>query len=130
MTTAEGSQPPLVLVVDDDWMNREMMQAYLEREGFRVALAYDAESALSSAASLKPDLIMLDVRMGEKDGYEVCQELRLQEGSRSVPILMLSALSSDDARNKAIEVGATGFITKTMNLASMVTHMRQVLQTL
>lgn len=128
MTAIDSPQQPLVLVVDDDWMNREMMQAYLEREGFRVALAYDAESALETAAKLQPNLIMLDVRMGEKDGYEVCQELRLLEGSRSVPILMLSALSSDDARKKALDVGATGFITKTMNLASMVTQMRQVLQ--
>lgn len=129
MSATDSPLQPLILVVDDDWMNREMMQAYLERAGFRVAVAHDASSALESAASLRPNLIMLDVRMGEKDGFEVCQELRLQEASRSVPILMLSALSSEDARQKAADAGATGFLTKTMNLASLVEQMRQALQT-
>jgi CheY-like chemotaxis protein len=119
---------PLILVVDDDWMNREMMQAYLQRAGFEVALAHDAASALEKAVALHPDLIMLDVRMGEKDGYEVCHELKLQEGTRQVPVVMLSALNSDDARARALEVGAAGFLTKTMNLGKMVGEIREILQ--
>jgi DNA-binding response OmpR family regulator len=120
----------LILVVDDDWMNREMMQAYLERSGFRVAVAHDAESALSGAASLMPALILLDVRMGERDGYEVCLELKGQEKTRAIPVVMLSALAHEDARTRALEVGAMAFLTKTTNLSNLVAQIREFLQPL
>jgi DNA-binding response OmpR family regulator len=119
---------PLILVVDDDWMNREMMQAYLERSGFRVALAHDADSALQSATSLIPDLILLDVRMGERDGYEVCLELKAGEKTRQIRVLMLSALADETARVRASDVGATAFLTKTTNLSQLVAQIRQYLQ--
>jgi DNA-binding response OmpR family regulator len=127
MTNAADANAPLILVVDDDWMNREMMQAYLERSGFRVALAHDSASALEKAVELVPQLIMLDVRMGEKDGYEVCQELKAQPRTQAVPVVMLSALSNDEARTRARQAGANDFITKTMNLSSMVTQIRALL---
>jgi DNA-binding response OmpR family regulator len=127
MSSAEDMTAPLILVVDDDWMNREMMQAYLERSGFRVALAHDAESALQKAADMVPSLIMLDVRMGDRDGFEVCQELKSRPETAVVPVVMLSALSNDDTRIRARAVGAADFITKTMNLAGLVAQIRALL---
>ncbi len=117
----------LVLVVDDDWMNREMMQAYLTRAGFRVEVAHDAETALQKAAAFLPWLILLDVRMGEKDGFEVCQELKQNALTQSIPVLMLSALSNEEARQRAEEVGAAGFLTKTMHLSKMIEHVKKFL---
>ncbi|MDX2139824.1 MAG: response regulator [Chloroflexota bacterium] len=124
MTPTPESDKPLVLVVDDDWMNREMMQAYLERAAFRVAVAHDAETALQKAVQLRPRLILLDVRMGEKDGYEVCQELKSDPSTEPIPVVMLSALATDDARLHARQVGAVGFLTKTMNLMQLVDQIR------
>lgn len=127
---AENSEipKPLVLVVDDDWMNREMMQAYLTRSGFRVEVAHDADTALRKAAELLPQLIMLDVRMGEKDGFEVCQELKSSPQTQGITILMLSALSTEEARQRALQVGAAGFLTKTMHLSSMIQQIHEYLK--
>ena len=119
---------PLILVVDDDWMNREMMQAYLTRAGFRVEVAHDAETALRKAADLLPQLIMLDVRMGEKDGFEVCQELKANSQTQAITILMLSALSTEEARQRALQLGAAAFLTKTMHLSSMIEQVQQYLK--
>jgi DNA-binding response OmpR family regulator len=119
---------PLILVVDDDWMNREMMQAYLTRAGFRVEVAHDAETALRKAAEMLPLLIMLDVRMGEKDGFEVCQELKANVQTQAITILMLSALSTEEARQRALQVGAAGFLTKTMHLSSMIEQVKHYLK--
>jgi DNA-binding response OmpR family regulator len=125
-TSAAGQ--PTILVVDDDWMNREMMQAYLGRSGFQVLVAHDALTALEQAEALRPDLIMLDVRMGETDGFEVCQELKTRTATRSIPVVMLSALSTQEARERASSVGAASFITKTMNLAAIVAQIRALIE--
>ena len=118
---------PLILVVDDDWMNREMMQAYLERTGFRVLLAHDATSALAMAREHQPHLIMLDVRMGEVDGYDVCRDLKADRSTSQIPVVMLSALSTDEAHAPALEAGAIAFITKTVNLSRVVASIRELL---
>ncbi|MBE0689634.1 MAG: response regulator, partial [Anaerolineae bacterium] len=114
-------------VVDDDWMNREMMQAYLERAGFRVVLAHDAASAMTTALEQQPDLIMLDVHMGETDGYDICRDLKADAQTSQIPVVMLSALNSDDAREHSADAGAVAFITKTLNLALVVTSIRELL---
>lgn len=129
MADKSETPKPLILVVDDDWMNREMMQAYLTRSGYRVEVAHDAETALGKAAELLPQLIMLDVRMGEKDGYEVCQELKSNAQTQAITVIMLSALSTEDARQRALQVGAAGFLTKTMHLSSLIDQIRAYLNT-
>jgi DNA-binding response OmpR family regulator len=128
MAEAADVSTPLILVVDDDWMNREMMQAYLTRAGFRVDVAHDAETALRKASEFLPSLVMLDVRMGEKDGFEVCQELKANPRTQAISVVMLSALSTEESRRRAVEVGAVGFLTKTMHLASMVDQVRQFVE--
>jgi DNA-binding response OmpR family regulator len=118
---------PLILVADDDWMNREMMQVYLQRAGFRVAAAHDGASAIQQAMIETPDLVLLDVRMGEIDGYDVCAQMKTMDTLKTTPILMLSALSSQDAVDSAMKAGADGFITKTMNLSQVVQTIREKL---
>lgn len=119
---------PLILVVDDDWMNREMMQAYLTRSGYRVEVAHDAETAMSKAAELLPELILLDVRMGEKDGFEVCQELKANAETHAITVIMLSALSTEETRQRAQQAGAAGFLTKTMHLSSIIEQIKTYLK--
>jgi DNA-binding response OmpR family regulator len=119
---------PLILVVDDDWMNREMMQAYLTRAGYRVEVAHDAETAIRKAAELVPQLVMLDIRMGEKDGYEVCQELKANPRTQPIAVVMLSALSTEEAHQRSREVGAVGFLTKTMHLSQLVEQVKGFLK--
>ncbi|MCA9909939.1 MAG: response regulator [Anaerolineae bacterium] len=118
---------PLILVVDDDWLNRDMMKAYLERTGFRVVLAHDAPSTFSTAREQQPDLIMLDVQMGEVDGYDICRDLKADVQTEPIPVVMLSAYNSDEARERSADAGAVTFITKTLNLAQVVTSIRELL---
>ncbi|MCA9905080.1 MAG: response regulator [Anaerolineae bacterium] len=127
MSDTSNDTSALILVVDDDWMNREMMQAYLDRAGFRVLLGYDAASALAMAREHQPQLIMLDVRMGEIDGYDVCRDLKADDVTSHIPVVMLSALSTDEAHANALEAGAVAFITKTVNLSHIVASIRELL---
>jgi len=127
MSDTSNHALPLVLVVDDDWLNRDMMKAYLERTGFRVVLAHDAASTLSTAREQLPDLIMLDVQMGETDGYDICRDLKADAQTGPIPVVMLSAYNSGEARERSVAAGAVTFITKTVNLAHVVTSIRELL---
>ncbi|MCC6616701.1 MAG: response regulator [Anaerolineae bacterium] len=127
MSDISNNAVPLILVVDDDWLNRDMMKAYLERTGFRVVLAHDAASTLATARDEQPDLIMLDVQMGETDGYDICRDLKADVHTGQIPVVMLSAYNSAEARERSADAGAVTFITKTVNLAHVVASIRELL---
>ncbi len=101
-----------VLVVDDDWMNRELLEAYLVSAGYCVRLANSGEKALEMAWAEPPDLVMLDVRLTGIDGFEVCRRLRADPRTAQVPVLMLTALESGEEHCQAEAAGANGFVTK------------------
>jgi len=89
-----------VLVVDDEPDYAEMVKKYLEKEGFAVEIAYDGQEAIEKVQAGPPDAIVLDVMMPEKDGYQVCSELKKSEQYRDIPIVMLTAVSSHVATTK------------------------------
>jgi len=89
-----------VLVVDDEPDYADMVKKYLEKEGFDVELAYDGVECLEKVKANPPDAIVLDVMMPEKDGYAVCSELKGDENYASIPIVMLTAVSSHVATTK------------------------------
>ncbi len=89
-----------VLVVDDEPDYADMVKKYLEKEGFDVEVAYDGVECLEKVKANPPDAIVLDVMMPEKDGYAVCSELKSDEKYESIPIVMLTAVSSHVATTK------------------------------
>jgi len=89
-----------VLVVDDEPDYAEMVKKYLQKEGFGVDIAYDGVEALAMVKANPPDAIVLDVMMPEKDGYEVCAELKKNDLYKNIPIVMLTAVSSHVATTK------------------------------
>jgi len=114
-----------ILVVDDEKRIVEILQAYLERDGYRVIAAYDGRSALELARSNSPDLIILDLMLPEISGWDVCRELRKES---DVPVIMLTA--RDDITDKIIglELGADDYVTKPFDPKEIISRVRAVLR--
>jgi len=89
-----------ILVVDDEPDFAAIVQKNLKKEGFDVDIAYDGVQALEKIKANPPDAIVLDVMMPEKDGYEVCKELKESEEYRGIPILMLTAVADHVASTR------------------------------
>lgn len=102
----------LVLIVDDDQMNRELLETVLKRNGYRVAHANSGAQGLRAVSEELPDLILLDVRLGEMSGYDVCARLKSEPETRAIPIILLSAADSEEERQNALQAGGDDFFPK------------------
>lgn len=129
-------RPPAssILIVDDNPQNLSMLTKILTQHGYSVRPAINGEVALTVANSLIPDIILLDIRMPDLDGYQVCERLKADRATRDIPIIFLSAL--DDALDKvrAFDVGGVDYVTKPFQadeiLARVATHINlRALQT-
>ena len=116
-----------MLVVDDEPRYVRAMQVSLEMHGYEVLIARDGASALSLAAGEHPDLILLDIKIPEPDGYVVCQ--RVREFS-AVPIIMLTALAHTADKVKGLELGADDYITKPFSVDELIARVRAALRRL
>ena len=98
-----------ILVIEDDPMLAEVVERYLEREGFAVETRADGEAGLDRAIEWEPDLVVLDVMLPGIDGFEVCRRLRR---STPTPVVMLTARAEEDDRVLGLELGADDYVTK------------------
>lgn len=114
-----------VLAVDDEKIIIKGLKFSLERDGFDVICAYDADEALALAESENPDIILLDVMLPGLSGYEVCE--RIREYS-DVPIIMLSAKGEDMDKIMGLEYGADDYITKPYNILEVKARIKAVLR--
>jgi len=114
-----------ILVVDDDKKIVDLVSLYLRREGYGVLAAYDGREALELARLKQPDLIVLDLLLPELDGKDVCRLLRAES---SVPIIMLTARSTDEDKLLGLDLGADDYITKPFNPRELVARVRAVLR--
>ena len=116
-----------ILVVDDEISNLKLLSELLEKEGYQVRPASNAQSGIDSALAKPPGLILLDVRMPEMDGFEVCRRLKQDKRTQNVPIIFVSALQDIEARTMGFEAGGVDFISKPFQdqeiLARVGTHM-------
>ncbi len=119
------TEQPLVLVIDDEDSIQQLLQAALEREGYRVELAGDATSGLLAFEERQPDVVLLDVMLPDMSGREVCRRIR---ASSSVPIIMLSALDDEVDKVVGLELGADDYITKPFGLRELRSRVRAVLR--
>ncbi|MBC7812173.1 MAG: response regulator, partial [Burkholderiales bacterium] len=110
------------------WMGREVTQAHLESAGYEVMVAHSGERALELAFATPPDLVLLDIRMHGMNGYEVCRHLKASEITKYAPVVMVTALESDDHKLRAIESGADDFLSKPFNSLMMLTRVRSLLR--
>ena len=101
-----------ILVVDDTPVNLKLISDLLTKDGYRVRAARDGNMALTSALSKPPELILLDIKMPDMDGYEVCAQLKNDPSTRDVPIIFISALNDTEDIVKAFEAGGVDYVTK------------------
>lgn len=105
-----------ILVVDDNEINLALVAKILELEGYVVAVAHNGVEALQTVQSSMPDLAVLDVMMPDMDGYEVCRKLRQPPIGATMPIVMLTAMSSEMERQLALEAGANDIWSKPFDM--------------
>jgi CheY-like chemotaxis protein len=102
-----------ILVADDDEQFSMMLKNAFEQSGFEVTRALDGEMALSRARFEKPDLVLLDIMMPKKLGFEVLEELKKDEATKNIPVITISHLAQPSDREKAISLGAAEHVVKT-----------------
>jgi DNA-binding response OmpR family regulator len=113
-----------ILIVDDTHASLRLLTNILTREGYQVRPADSGELALSSVASKLPDLILLDIRMADIDGFEVFRRLKAQEGTRDIPIIFLSALTEKDTRVEGLKLGAVDFVSKPFQIEELLARVQ------
>ena len=116
-----------ILIVDDEPNIVISLEFLMKREGFQVSLAVDGEEALRKIAELQPDLVLLDVMMPKKSGFEVCQEIRANPAWNSIKIVMLTAKGRDTEVQKGMALGADAYVTKPFSTKDLVARVKSVL---
>ena len=117
-----------VLVVDDDREIVRIVRAYLEQAGYTVLTAYDGETALHVIHSDRPDLVVLDIMLPDRDGWEITRRVRSDTSLASLPIVMLTARVESDDRILGLDLGADDYILKPFNPHEVVARVRAVLR--
>jgi len=117
-----------ILIADDNMQNCELLEAYLSDEPYEIAMAYDGQETLNKVHEFEPDLILLDIMMPKLSGYEVCQQIRKDLVTRSIPILMVTALNEIGDIEKAVLAGADDFLTKPINRLELSVRVRSLLR--
>ena len=114
-----------VLVVEDDKNIAELLQMYLEKEGYAVTVAHDGGAGLSKFRAIKPDLVLLDVMMPVMDGWSVCKAIRTES---QTPIIMLTAKGETDDKVAGLRSGADDYITKPFEMKEVLARIEAVLR--
>ncbi|HUP62223.1 MAG TPA: HD domain-containing phosphohydrolase [Thermoanaerobaculia bacterium] len=118
----------LVLAVDDNEQNLQLLEEYLWSWGYDVVLARDGQEAVDLYPKHNPSIIVLDVMMPNVDGYEACSRIKSSPGGRTIPILMLTALTGTEDKIRALECGADDFLNKPINREELRTRIRSLIK--
>ena len=117
-----------ILIVDDDISNLQLLTGLLEKEGYQIRPAENAQIALDAALAKPPALILLDVRMPGMDGFELCKLLKQDKLFQDIPVIFISSLDAADDKVRGFEAGGVDYITKPFHfgevLARISTHLK------
>ena len=116
-----------ILIVDDEPNIVISLEFLMKKEGFAVAVAVDGDDALAKAASFEPDLILLDVMMPKKSGFEVCEALRADPSRAGLQIVMLTTKGRDTEVAKGLAIGADAYVTKPFSTKDLVAKVKSML---
>jgi two-component system, cell cycle response regulator len=137
LDTAPEKRNPVILVADDEPVNRKLIQRRLERENYEVITAEDGEEALKLIKASKPDLVLLDVMMPVIDRFEVCRSIKGDVETRDIPVIFLSARDETEIKINGLALGANDYISKPfkaeelmarVNVALRLKHERDLLR--
>src|SRR3954452_21380939 len=112
--------PSRILIADDNQPNRELLEAYLAEVDCEIAAAVDGQDTLAKVKSFRPDLVLLDVMMPKLSGFEVCQKLKADAGTRKIMVLMVTALNESGDIERAVKAGTDDFLSKPVNKIELV----------
>ncbi len=119
-----NNRVPTILIVDDIPANLLLLTQLLDGQSYDVRPVTQGAMALAAARAIRPDLILLDIRMPDKDGYTVCRELKADPETSSIPIIFVSALDDIDGKVRAFECGGVDYVTKPFQPAEVLTRVR------
>lgn len=117
-----------ILIVDDQFTIRYLVEHQLKKQGFATLMAKDGPSALNAARSEKPDLIVLDVMMPDMDGFDVLQRLKADPELAHIPVIFLTTLSSKEDKLRAFKLGAEDYLTKPFQADEFIAHVMAALR--
>lgn len=124
MSSADDSAtaPPArrILVVEDSFENRDMLTRRLQRRGFAVSGAADGAAGVAMSVSERPDVILMDVALGEMDGWTATRLIKADARTSRIPVIALTAHALESDRQKSVEVGCADFDTKPVDLARLL----------
>lgn len=113
-----------ILLVEDNEINRDMLTRRLERHGFSVCCAHDGAVGVAMASAEMPDLILMDVALGEMDGWEATQLIKANPATTAIPIIALTAHALASDRDKSVEVVCCDFYTKPVDMQRLLGKIR------
>jgi CheY-like chemotaxis protein len=117
----------MILIVEDNEANRLLASAVLERDGFRVEMAGNSKEALDMLAARTPDLILMDVQLPGVDGLSFTRTLKHDEKMAAIPVVALTALAMLGDRERTLEAGCAGYISKPINTRTFADEVRKYL---
>ena len=117
-----------LLLVEDDQVLRDLYLTRFKMEGYDVDVATDGETALAQAGASIPACILLDLRIPKLSGFEVLRRLKEQPATKDIPVIVLTALSGDEDRQKVMQLGAKAFLTKAETMPKdVLAHVREAI---
>lgn len=119
---------PLILIVDDAPLSLKMAAEILGGNGYRLALAENAQAALEFVAEILPDLVLLDIIMPDLDGFAVCKRLKESSQTEAIPVIFLTGHADSAAVTKGFDLGAVDYLIKPFNAAEMQAKVRTHLE--
>ena len=120
-------QEPLVLIVEDDPQSRDGYAEFLERGGFRVAQASNAEDALAQSLAMVPDVIVTDIALPGRDGFALATEIRSEERTQRIPVVAMTAYWAPDVHERADKAGITAILAKPCQPEHLIAELNRVL---
>jgi CheY-like chemotaxis protein len=117
-----------ILIADDNQANAELLEAYLAEFACQLDFAYDGEEVLAKVTSFQPDLILLDVMMPKRSGFEVCKQLKSNPSTSPIMVLMVTALNELGDIERAVQAGTDDFLQKPVNKPELLKRVENMLR--
>lgn len=120
METNSAASQTQILVVDDNPDNAHIIRDYLEARGYTISVAYDGEQAMALFEQVKPSIVLLDVMMPGRDGWQVCRDMKLNPArGKQIRVIMVTALDDWMNKRQALQTGADDYVEKPFELSKL-----------